>query len=831
MKRLLTIVIGLSAFVAQAYGEDIARFCQPDTFGQKFIVKGRVVDSLSREPEVSAVLQFFSAVSPDKPMAYAITGTDGSFEQPIEEAGDYFLLFCNLGRMEHKVSFSLGDEDVVDLGEILVRDDPQMLQGAAVTAQRILVKMDVDKMTYDVENDDDAKTSTILDMLRKVPMVTVDGEDKISVNGSDNFQVTVDGKPNPFFSSNPSQIFKMMPASAVKDIEVITNPGVKYDAEGVGGVLNINMAVDSDGGALSADGYNCTVSFKGGNKGIGGNAFYSQKKEKFTFSLNASMTNAYLNNSRSETLREQYTADGTVSTLLRSEFDLKAPILLANLSASYEIDGQNLVSATAGFTGISSNIDGSATASIGPIGYECSMSNRSRTYGINANVDYQHGSADVEGRLFTLSYQLSAAPAGSDALNRYSGMEEIASFLPTDMLQESKSLSLDNTLQADFTTPLGEAFSLNAGAKFIGRHNSSLSDLSLWDGIGFAHDDGHSTRYDFYNNIGSAYAELSAKRGKLSAKAGVRHEQTWQRAVQDGGSFKTDYGIAVPAASLQYNIGMLSNIGLSYNMRISRPGISYLNPYVDVSDPTAKSYGNPDLDVEKAHNLSLVYNFMTPRLIMNITGRCGYNGDGISSYSFYDSEGMLNTTYGNIVKNRNAGMNCFVTIMPGSKSRIIINGGAGYDDFSSAELGQSNCGWSWNLLAGLQQTLPWDLRLSANFIFTGNSYSLQGWTTGIRMGSLGVTKSFLDERLALSINGATNLGKGGLEVRSYTTGRDFSSTSVSSLPIRQLSIGLSWTIGGGKISVKKAARTITNDHQINTSSQAESLSNSGVLEM
>ena len=113
------------------------------------------------------------------------------------------------------------------------------LASVTVVASKPLVKMETDKMTYNVQQDADAKASTVLDMLRKVPMVTVDGQDNITVNGSSSFKVYVDGKPNPMFSANPSQIFKAMPATMVKNIEVITNPGAKYDAEGTGGVLNI----------------------------------------------------------------------------------------------------------------------------------------------------------------------------------------------------------------------------------------------------------------------------------------------------------------------------------------------------------------------------------------------------------------------------------------------------------------------------------------------------------------------------------------------------------------------------------------------------------------
>ena len=124
------------------------------------------------------------------------------------------------------------------------------LDGVTVTRMRRLVKADADKLSYDVKNDEDAKASTVLDMLRKVPMVSVDGEDNITVNGSSSFKVYVDGKPNMMMSSAPSQVFKSMPASMVKSIEVVTNPGAKYDAEGGAGVLNIVMNKEMAGQAV-----------------------------------------------------------------------------------------------------------------------------------------------------------------------------------------------------------------------------------------------------------------------------------------------------------------------------------------------------------------------------------------------------------------------------------------------------------------------------------------------------------------------------------------------------------------------------------------------------
>ena len=119
------------------------------------------------------------------------------------------------------------------------------LQGVEVVAQKPVVKMTPDKMTYNVQQDEDAKTMTLLDMLRKVPMVTVDGQDNVTVKGSASFKVYVDGKPNQMFQNNFTQVAKSMPASMVKSIDVITSPGAKYDAEGTSGVLDIKLVHQS----------------------------------------------------------------------------------------------------------------------------------------------------------------------------------------------------------------------------------------------------------------------------------------------------------------------------------------------------------------------------------------------------------------------------------------------------------------------------------------------------------------------------------------------------------------------------------------------------------
>ncbi len=798
---------------------------------QQTNVTGIVLDSLSREGEPAAILQFFKAPDYDKPVAFTTTDNDGKFSQALSEKGEYRMVFNNMGRKSVTHSFTLdGTAPSLDLGTILVQDDIRTLEAGTVVAQRPLVRMEVDRMTYDVANDVDSRTSTVLDMLRKVPMVSVDGQDNITVNGSSSFVVYVDGKPNQMISSNPSVVFKMMPASAVKDISVVTNPGVRYDAEGVGGVLQITTNREVTGGASAAEGAYGTLTAQASTRGGGAGVFYNQQKGKFAMSLTG---NAMLNNSPGTTIDIERTTTAGMTTSMHSEGTMKNPIALGNLNLSYEIDSLNLVSATAGLMrlGTISDNTGLTTMGFGGTGFSYTSSTWSKgnTASVTASADYQHLWAGSPNRSFVLSYQFSASPTVTESKNTFGRTDNPLLDL-TDRRTDGKTNSLDHTVQADFTTPVDGIGTLSTGAKFISRHNFSDQMNYLWNGSGWDHNKAGSTKYDYFNRIGAAYTEMAVNLGTVGIKAGARYEYTWQDYSQDGGStFKTSYGCLVPTASVQLNLGMTSNIGLSYNMRISRPGITYLNPYRDDSDPTALSYGNPDLEVEKAHNVSLVYNYFSTKLMLNLTARYGYTGNGISPYSFYEGN-ILHSTFGNIVKSSSAGLNAFVMVNAGAKTRIILNGSADYSDLRSDVLDQKNSGWSGTGLVGFQQTLPWDLRFSANAILMSRTKDLQGWSTGISLGTLGLTKTFLDDRLSVSLSAVSPLGSGSLAIKSHSETRDFISDMSMAVPIRQASLSISWTFGKqGNYGVKKARRTITNDDVINTQSTAETLNGSGAL--
>ncbi|MBQ8048728.1 MAG: outer membrane beta-barrel protein, partial [Bacteroidales bacterium] len=474
--------------------------------GQTTVVTGCIADSLTRAGEPAAILQFFKDEDTSKPIAYTTTDDSGHFTQVLSAKGAYRMLFSNIGRKQRSKGFILEGQDSLDLGTILIEDDVQTLKAGSITAQKTLVQMDVDKITYKIEDDVDSKTSMVLEMLRKVPMVSVDGQDNITVNGSSNFQVYVDGKPNQMISSNPSAILKTMPASFVKKIEVVTNPGARYDAEGVGGILNITTSSSRSEGGSPMDGQYGSIGAMGTTRGGGGNAFYSIQRGKLAFSMNGQAMYNRNKDTFTDIERVQKTAEGDMTTTSHIETDINIPMFTGSMNLSYEIDSLNLISAGAGWMHFGMEYDGiNSTLINGPdysFGYDGTVYTRNTSNNITANADYQHLWAGMPERSFILSYQFNGNPSVNDTYNTFNNTG--SHFLNlTDRRSEALVNSMTHTIQADFSTPFGngKTHMLNIGAKFISRHNSSDQEDFLSDGKELVPDPVGSLKYDFFNNI------------------------------------------------------------------------------------------------------------------------------------------------------------------------------------------------------------------------------------------------------------------------------------------------------------------------------------------
>ena len=259
-----------------------------------------------------------------------------------------------------------------------------------------------------------------------------------------------------------------------------------------------------------------------------------------------------------------------------------------------------------------------------------------------------------------------------------------------------------------------------------------------------------------------------------------------------------------------YQLAPTQSLRASYNMRISRPGIWFLNPFTDTSNPTAISYGNPDLESEKAHSLSVTFGSFSQKFNVNVSANYSFVNNGIEQYSFI-KDGVMNSTYDNIGKSKNINLSLFLNWNMSPKTRFNINGRGAYVDYRSSGLDLKNHGWEGNVFGSFQQTLPWDLRLSLNGGGGTPHISLQGKSSSFYYYAIGLSRSFLKEkRLTISLN-SSNLFNKYITFKNNINTPTFCSSTATRIPMRYYGFNISWRFGEVKAQVKKAARSINND--------------------
>ena len=797
-------------------------------------VKGILVDESKGEGEPYATIRVIKEGA-QTPTASFLTDASGRFSQPVKGNGKFNIVISSVGKENLSRPIQLTGTGTLNLDTLYIKESTTALGSVEVVAQKPLVKMEVDKMTYNVAEDEDSKASTVLDMLRKVPMVIVDGQDNITVNGSSSFKVYVDGKPNVMFNSNASMIFKNMPAAAVKSIEVVTNPGAKYDAEGAGGVLNFVLNRDlmgggNAGGGAAMNGYNGTLRGQVGNTGWGAGIFLNGQQGKLSY--NATVVENYMKPGTPKVDTEMEQMGMTQTSMTRAK--TKLPFTMASLALGYDIDSIRTLGFSAEVTNMTMKNTGHTSTGLlagntnnFTYGSDINMKNRQTSF--SGSLDYQRFFNADRTSWFAIAYQLNYTPNRNKTITDFEAVENLPIDI-TDRTSDNDENTTEHTLQADYTTPLGTpsetvSNTLNLGAKLMMRKAESDAKYFLGD----IYNEDLSMDYEHRNKIGAAYAEYEGKWNQFGAKAGLRYEHTWQDIEYHLGQtddFSTDYGNLVPSASLSYSMAPTVNLGLTYNMRISRPGITYLNPYVDRSSPTALTYGNSNLDVEKTHNLALVFNAFSTKLMMNLNLSHNFTDNGIEQYSFDDGE-YLHTTYGNIVKRHRTALNGYASLLVHKNTRLFFNGGVGYVDLRSNQLNSKNSGWEGNILVGVQQTLPWNLKLSTYFINQSKKYTLQGYSGGMNLLIGTLTKNLFNDKLTLGLQGLTGIGNGGcLKIETMSRGEGFVNHSTIRVPIYGVTFTVTYAFGNTKKQFKQHQSRIENSF-IEQKSQGEMIQGAG----
>lgn len=785
---------------------------------KSFTLKGQVVDSLTNETVPYATLSIAPAETPQKAIKLLACDVDGKFETALTQPGKYIISIQSIGKAPAQKRFTLSDKNRnLNLGKLYMTEDNQRLGEVTVTAQRPLVKVEIDKLSYSLEDDPEAKTSNTLDMLRKVPMVTVDGEDKIQLKGSTNFKIYMNGKPSNLLSQNPSDVLKSMPANSVKNIEVITDPGAKYDAEGIGGIINIITTKNA------LQGYTGSVRAGGSTLGrIHGGAYLSAKigKVGLTANYGYNRENSPWNDSYS--YREDFVDQQNRFLNQKGRSKTKGPFQYGYLEGSYEIDSLNLLSIGANlFRGSMKNISELDVAMTdfenNPVySYKRNSSSKNTFGSTDVNIDYQHNTHKKD-EMLTISYRFSNNPQDSENDVRIYEPSNypMAAFYPQNSLNDASTN--EHTAQVDYTTPTWKDQTLEVGAKYIFRQSKSETtenfyndSTKLWEDM--TSDD---ARFKHIQHIYSAYLGYALKLNKFGLKAGVRAEGTaldvkFARAKDK--DFDTHYFNVVPNATVSYQINMTQQVRLGYNMRIQRPGIWYLNPYVNDVDPQDISYGNPNLDAEKSNNVNFNYSMFAQKFSINASANYTFVNNSIQSYTFIDPEnpGVSQTTYGNIGKRQQTGLFLYANWNPVTLFRVYMNGGADYTDLKSDKNNLKNSGFSGRIFLGTQFNLPKDFRIDLNGGYFSPWIQLQEKGSPFYFAGIRLNKDFLKKKLTVTL-GCMNPFWKTMKRESTTTDPAFYRVSTNYRSTRDFQISVSYRFGTLKEAIKKVKRGISND--------------------
>lgn len=800
-----------------------------------FQIKGVLLDSLTQEGEPYATIKITKKETPAVALKMLVTNMKGKFQEKVPGTGNFIITISSIGRNIIVKDFTVkAGEKEVDFGTLYITDASNELGQVEVVAQKPLVKADIDKIEYNVQDDPDSKSNSVLEMLRKVPLVTVDGEDNIKVNGSSSFKVYVNGRPNNMMSNNPTEVLKSMPANSIKHIEVITNPGPKYDAEGVGGILNIVTM----GSGL--EGYTATFSGNASNMGAGGGLFGTVKSGKLTMSTRYNYN--YSDRPRSYSGGNRRTVGDVTEGSSDLDYDGNSKgrgnFQSGSMEASYEIDTLRLVTMSFGLWGGGNKGNGvtNTLATMPGTGdelyrYASSNRNKSSWYSIDGGIDYQR-MFPLKERMLTFSYKINTRPESSDSYSTYNDMHaaiDWADFLKRlyDQNNDGSQNTTEHTFQADYTTPIGKMHTLEAGAKYILRDNSSEDDrYQRMTGTteDYVLDTDHSSHYKHQSDIFAAYLGYGLKVKKISGRLGVRYEHTEQDVkylLGRGDNFKKNFDDVVPSASVGYKLTDMSNLRFGYNMRIYRPGIWYLNPYLNDSNPTNISQGNSHLDSEKSHSFNMSYSNFTQKFNINLSARYSFTNNSIERVTAQvkDSEieglqdptgkEVLYSTYQNIGKSKNASLSGYVNWNATSNTRVYANFSGNYTYMEGAN-GLKNDGWNLFAYGGAQQSFAHDWRVSLNIYGQTPWVMLQGKGSSFFDYGLSVNKSFLDKRLTLSAF-ASNFFKKYTSPSSTLEGVGFMQDSWNKYTRQRFGVSVSYRIGELKASVKKAARSISND--------------------
>lgn len=774
-----------------------------------YTIKGRVIGNNQQAIEF-ATLRITRAAH-QKIIATALADMDGRFNLTVYEKGDYLIKVSSIGADSLTQKITVNDVTSIQLPDIVLNSSSKQLHNVTITSRRPVITQEADRVIYNLQEDPQSKVSSLLDMMRKVPFLSVDGQENVLLKGSSGYRIFINGKPSAMIERNPKDVLRSIPASTIQRIEVITTPPSKYDAEGLAGIINIITNKEI------ANGYQGTVnvSEKGPVGGPGGAGSFAFKEGKFGLSSFAGISR----NNAPETIGEMIrTTRGSRPTHLEQQNtnQTNSHTSYAGLEASYELDSLQLLSSQ--FNWSKTNTTGWATQNSVLTGanqqqYRLSNDQRNKGDGLDVAMNYQLGFKANKDQLLTISYRYMK---NNSSLFNVIDLFDQVNYDQSDYRQSNAASMDEHTVQADYVQPIGKV-RMETGIKGIFRTNKSdfqYQNLNPLTG----HYEIDAARSNVFNNnqdVLALYNSYAYQTLNWQFKAGLRAEETIINGDYLEGNTKLQqkYLNVVPAIVANRKFKDESSVSASFSKRIQRPAIAQLNPFVDRSNPNFETSGNPDLKPITSNAFQLSYLKATKGVVSISLGYLYFNSV-INAFSSYNpSTNVTLTRYENYGKGRVFKTNIYLSYPFTDRWDASFNSDlrhvAFYGKVDQVEVKNSSFEAYVYISTGYRFEKGW--RANADFTLKSGGVLLPlGKTNGFKSSTFSVNKDFIQNKLTLS-GGVSNPFTKYRFVNEETIGPDFLQTSNYQTYFRRFTVSLNYRFGKLKDEIKKNKRGIKND--------------------
>lgn len=781
--------------------------------GKKTIFYGHVVDSVSGKAIAHATLLLINIHS-GKKILESSADSLGAFSMDLSLQQGYLLTITAMGYLESIIKISAPSGPVIN--EIKLKPSLRSLKEVTVTARRADIKSDIDKLTYYAENDITSSAGDASDVLRKAPMVAVDPEGNVSLRGSNNPRILVNGRTSSLFLRSVSDALKSIPASEISRIEVITNPSAKYDGEGTGGIINIITK------KTFREGMNGNMNAGMSNLRNNGSLNLTFKKNDFLIYTNINGNFSFTRKRPGSYVREDFVYE----TLNKQESDVydnrRGAGALAGVDYSWK--KYNQLQASIGLNRSNDLQRGDMTGLItGNKMIDAHFTRKMEAPGNGTGIDYY---IDYTRRFKTADKVLSF----SALVNQNNGNSRYVSdlqFFRSDHFfsekADKKNTNTETTFQSDFSSGLGKG-KIETGAKVIIR--DFVNDFKVYNYDPVAQDlilnPARTNLFQFNQNVIAGYIQYSVNLSKtISFRSGIRTELTTLSTASDQfqqtPAIKTDYVNILPNFAIVKNIASGNRqLKISYSKRLQRPGAGYLNPFISASDSYNRTQGNPYLQPEIVHSPELSYTLNQGNNFYGITFFYRVTKKAIERYTTLstDTTGVVSTsTYDNIGSNKSRGINLTssLNIQKNLSLRTNLNINT-YDMQTLANKYYFSSPSATSTVLSMNINAGWRLNngISLESFFTARTSqkTIQGYGNGFTLFNAAVRKNILNDAASIGFMLTEPFRKGTRMISERNSEQFYEYTQVLT-PNR--SVAVNFSLNFGKLKARAGSRKIQND--------------------